>query len=171
MPRFQFFSCHPMLTLTCAAVWMDHTLPCRYNARSQTRDPLSRRSHSGAWPGKGAPVPLMPVAMGGEMKVPPPQYAPASASAAPQSDLLATAELMSWMTELCSFVVRRLDAGLDTPPQAQASLSLNIPVTTLSGYTEGKCTAGFLDNLTTYQTGKRVTDETLIQRNLLVALV
>ncbi|XP_064488330.1 uncharacterized protein K02A2.6-like [Ornithodoros turicata] len=71
----------------------------------------------------------------------------------PQLDAIATAELLSRMTELCSLLVQRLDAGSVLPPHAQAPLRLNLPVPTFSGYTDKKSVAGFLDDLTAYQTG------------------
>ncbi|XP_064462821.1 uncharacterized protein LOC135373653 [Ornithodoros turicata] len=75
----------------------------------------------------------------------------------PLSDAIATAELLSRMTELCSLVVQRLDAGSVSPPQAQAPLRLNLPVPTFSGYTDKKSVADFLNDLTAYQTGTGLT--------------
>ncbi|XP_064462985.1 uncharacterized protein LOC135373863 isoform X2 [Ornithodoros turicata] len=45
----------------------------------------------------------------------------------PLSDAIETAKLLSHMTELCSLVVQRLDAGSVSSPQAQAPLRLNLP--------------------------------------------
>ncbi|XP_064468191.1 uncharacterized protein LOC135378939 [Ornithodoros turicata] len=157
---------------------MEHSPPRgRYDLRNGWKGTVQQesRTEEGLVSGTEAPSePKGPAGGKGAHAVPPSQGTSITVSAVPavpQLDSAITTELLSRMTELCSLVAKRLDAGSVSPPQAQAPLRLNLPVPTFSGYTDKKSVADSLDDLTAYQTGMGISDEVLIQRILQVALI
>ncbi|XP_064465082.1 uncharacterized protein LOC135376503 [Ornithodoros turicata] len=127
----------------------------RYDLRSRSEAPGGERARSEERLVSNASAPSEPKGPAEAKEahaVPSFQATSTEVPAVPQSDAIATAELLSRMTELCSLVVQRMVAGSVSPPQAQAPLRLNLPVPTFSGYTDKKSIADFLDDLTAYQT-------------------